>query len=189
MHRWEDSTLPATTPNRPGSDSTSPLDRRILLRAFRDPGRPQPPRSAKRRDTVGNIPEPRACRRHLDETVFGLEGVTTFTVGGGRTGLNPGEALFIPRRVIHGFSNNGDVDARFLSIISPGLMGSRYFKDVADVLAGDGPVAREQREARGAPGQPVLRGDIPERWPSRPALPQAAIAMQRARMSGSSRTK
>src|SRR5919201_2925137 len=144
MHRWEDSTLPATTPNRPGSDSTSPLDRRILLRAFRDPGRPQPPRSAKRRDTVGNIPEPRACRRHLDETVFGLEGVTTFTVGGGRTGLNPGEALFIPRRVIHGFSNDGDVDARFLSIISPGLMGSRYFKDVADVLAGDGPVAREQ---------------------------------------------
>ena len=35
----------------------------------------------------------------FDETVFGLDGVTTFTVGGGRTDLNPGEALFIPRRV------------------------------------------------------------------------------------------
>jgi hypothetical protein len=41
--------------------------------------------------------------------------------------------------VIHGFSNEGDADARFLAIISPGLMGSGYFKDVADVLSGDGP--------------------------------------------------
>jgi quercetin dioxygenase-like cupin family protein len=75
----------------------------------------------------------------FDETVFGLDGVTTFTVGGGRTDLNPGEALFIPRRVIHGFSNGGDVDARFLAVISPGLLGSGYFRDVADVLASDGP--------------------------------------------------
>jgi quercetin dioxygenase-like cupin family protein len=75
----------------------------------------------------------------FDETVFGLEGVTTFTVGGGHTDLNPGEALFIPRHVIHGFTNGGDVDARFLAVISPGLLGSDYFRDVADVLAGDGP--------------------------------------------------
>jgi len=75
----------------------------------------------------------------FDETVFGLDGVTTFTVGGARTDLHAGEALFIPRRAIHGFSNGGDADARFLAIISPGLMGSRYFEDAADVLAGDGP--------------------------------------------------
>jgi len=41
--------------------------------------------------------------------------------------------------VIHGFSNDGDVSARFLAVISPGLLGSCYFRDVADVLAGDGP--------------------------------------------------
>jgi quercetin dioxygenase-like cupin family protein len=75
----------------------------------------------------------------FDETVFGLDGVTTFTVGGERTDLHPGEALFIPRRVIHGFSNDGDVHARFLAVISPGLLGSRYFREIADVLAGDGP--------------------------------------------------
>jgi quercetin dioxygenase-like cupin family protein len=75
----------------------------------------------------------------FDETVFGLDGVTTFTVGERRTDLSPGEALFIPRRVIHGFTNGGDVDARFLAVISPGLLGSSYFWDVADVLAGDGP--------------------------------------------------
>ena len=75
----------------------------------------------------------------FDETVFGLDGVTTFTVGGERTDLHPSEALFIPRRVIHGFSNDGDVDARFLAVISPGLLGSSYFRDVADVLSADGP--------------------------------------------------
>jgi quercetin dioxygenase-like cupin family protein len=75
----------------------------------------------------------------FDETVFGLDGVTAFTVGGGRSDLNPRDALFIPRRVIHGFSNGGDVDARFLAVISPGLLGSSYFRDIAEVLAGDGP--------------------------------------------------
>ncbi len=75
----------------------------------------------------------------FDETVFGLDGITTFTVGGVRTDLSPGEALFIPRRVIHGFDNFGDVDARFLAVISPGLLGSGYFRDVAGVLAGGGP--------------------------------------------------
>jgi hypothetical protein len=41
--------------------------------------------------------------------------------------------------VTHGFSNAGDVDARFLAVISPGLLGPGYFRDVADVLAGGGP--------------------------------------------------
>ena len=75
----------------------------------------------------------------FDETVFGLDGVTTFTVGGARTDLSPGEALFIPRRVIHGFNNGRKADARFLAVISPGLLGSGYFREVADVIAGGGP--------------------------------------------------
>jgi quercetin dioxygenase-like cupin family protein len=75
----------------------------------------------------------------FDETVYGLDGVTTFTLGERRTDVNPGEALFIPRRVTHGFTNGGDIDARFLAVISPGLLGSSYFRDVADVLTGGGP--------------------------------------------------
>ena len=75
----------------------------------------------------------------FDETVFGLDGVTTFTVGAAQTDLTPGEALFIPRRVIHGFRNGAEADARFLAVISPGLLGSGYFREVADVIAGGGP--------------------------------------------------
>ena len=84
------------------------------------------------------MPAPHS-HNEFDETVLGLDGVTTFTLGGARTDLNPGEALFIPRRVIHGFTNDGEVDARFLAIISPALLGSGYFRDVAGVLAGGGP--------------------------------------------------
>lgn len=74
----------------------------------------------------------------FDETVYGLDGITTFTVGGEQTELSPGEALFIPRHVIHEFHNDGEVDARFLAVISPGLLGSSYFREVAEVLGGGG---------------------------------------------------
>jgi quercetin dioxygenase-like cupin family protein len=93
----------------------------------------------------------------FDETVFGLDGVTTFTVGGANTDLNPGEGLFIPRRVIHGFSNGGDVDARFLAVISPGLLASSYFREVADVLADGGPPGRRKDRRSHAPSRPDSR--------------------------------
>jgi quercetin dioxygenase-like cupin family protein len=75
----------------------------------------------------------------FDETVFGLDGAIAFTIGGVSSELRPGESLFIPRGVIHGFANEGEADARMLCVISPGLMGSAYFKDVGAVLAGGGP--------------------------------------------------
>src|SRR2546423_1607493 len=75
----------------------------------------------------------------FDETVFGLEGVTTFTVGGEQIDLGPGESLFIRRRTIHGFDNQRDADARFLAVISPGLLGSTYFREVGEVLGAGGP--------------------------------------------------
>ena len=76
---------------------------------------------------------------NFNETVFGLDGVTTFTVGGERIDVSPGESLFIRRGVIHGFSNEGDVDSRMLAVISPGLMSSTYFKEVGAVVNAGGP--------------------------------------------------
>ena len=38
----------------------------------------------------------------FDETVFGLDGITTFNAGGERIDLSPGESVFISRGVIHG---------------------------------------------------------------------------------------
>lgn len=76
---------------------------------------------------------------NFDETAFGLEGVTTFTVAGERIDLRAGESVFIQRGVVHAFDNKGDDDARFLAIISPGLLGPSYFEEIAEVVGGGGP--------------------------------------------------
>jgi quercetin dioxygenase-like cupin family protein len=69
-----------------------------------------------------------------EETIYGLEGVLTWTVEGVPTDVAPGEALFIPRGAVHHFDNTGDVDARALAIVTPGVLGPDYFHEVAAVL-------------------------------------------------------
>jgi hypothetical protein len=69
-----------------------------------------------------------------DETIHGLDGILTWTVDGVTTELGPGEALYIPRGVVHHFDNAGDVDAKALAIVTPGILGPGYFREVAAVL-------------------------------------------------------
>jgi quercetin dioxygenase-like cupin family protein len=70
-----------------------------------------------------------------EETIYGLAGVLTWTVEGRPTDVGPGEALCIPRGAVHQFDNTGDVDARALAIVTPGILGPAYFREVAAVLA------------------------------------------------------
>lgn len=69
-----------------------------------------------------------------EETIYGLEGVLTWTVAGTPVDVGPGEALCIPRGVVHQFDNNGDVDARALAVVTPGILGPGYFREVAEIL-------------------------------------------------------
>ena len=69
-----------------------------------------------------------------EETIYGLEGVLTWTIDGTPTDVGPGEALSIPRGAVHQFDNAGDVDARALAIVTPGILGPDYFREVAAVL-------------------------------------------------------
>ena len=68
------------------------------------------------------------------ETIYGLEGVLTWTVEGTPTDVGPGDALFIPRGAVHHFNNTDDVDARALAIITPGILGPDFFREVAAIL-------------------------------------------------------
>ena len=70
----------------------------------------------------------------FEETIYGLEGVLTWTVDGAQTDVGPGEALMLPRGVVHQFDNKGDVEAKALSIVTPGVLGPDYFREVAAVL-------------------------------------------------------
>src|SRR3984893_15916985 len=44
---------------------------------------------------------------HYEETIYGLEGVSTWTIDGTPIDVGPGQALCIPRGAIHRFDNNG----------------------------------------------------------------------------------
>ncbi|SEG04426.1 cupin domain-containing protein [Bosea lathyri] len=73
-----------------------------------------------------------------DETVYGLSGVITFRIDGQDVALGPGETAFIRRGVIHGFRNDTQEPAICLCVLSPGVLGPGYFREMAALLA-DGP--------------------------------------------------
>ena len=70
-----------------------------------------------------------------EETVYGLEGVLTWTLEGTPIEVGPGDVLCIPRGAVHQFDNAHDADARQLAIVTPGILGPGYFRDVAAVVA------------------------------------------------------
>ena len=70
-----------------------------------------------------------------EETIDGLEGVTTWTINGETVEIGPGEAVCVPRGRIHGFENHGSVDAKFLAIATPAVFGPSYFREIGEVLA------------------------------------------------------
>ena len=80
------------------------------------------------------LPGPPHSHDGFEETVYGLEGVLTWTLDGRQTDVGPGEALCIPRGVVHHFDNHGDVDAKALAVVTPGILGPDYFRDVAAVV-------------------------------------------------------
>ncbi|MGH2860076.1 MAG: cupin domain-containing protein [Solirubrobacteraceae bacterium] len=69
-----------------------------------------------------------------EETIYGVKGTVTFTLEGTPYDIEPGQTLFIPRGAVHTFANSGAVDATALAIITPGLLGADYFREVAAVI-------------------------------------------------------
>ena len=69
-----------------------------------------------------------------EETIYGLEGVLSWTVEGMPIDVGPGEALLIPRGAVHQFDNTRDKDARALAVVTPGVLGPDYFREAAAVV-------------------------------------------------------
>jgi quercetin dioxygenase-like cupin family protein len=69
-----------------------------------------------------------------DETIYGLEGVLTWTIDGTPTEVGPHEAVFIPRGTVHQFENRGEVEAKVLAIATPGVIGPDFFREVGAIL-------------------------------------------------------
>jgi len=69
-----------------------------------------------------------------EETIYGLEGVLTFTVEGRPTDVGAGEVLCIPRGAVHRFDNVRGADTKMLAIVSPGILGPAYFREIAALV-------------------------------------------------------
>lgn len=108
------------------------------------------------------LPAPAHSHDHYEETIYGIDGVITFTVNGEPIDIGPGQALCIPRGAVHRFDNNTDKDVKALCVISPAAIGPEYFREVAEV---------GRAAAGGAPDRARLI-EIMLRHGLTPALPQ-----------------
>jgi len=84
------------------------------------------------------MPLPHYHERY-DETIYGVEGVVTFTIEGKTVEVAPGQSCFIPRGVVHGFNNLTQTDVKALAVITPALLGPEFFKEAGAVVNAGGP--------------------------------------------------
>jgi quercetin dioxygenase-like cupin family protein len=84
------------------------------------------------------VPLPHS-HQHYDETIYGLEGVLTFTVNGKSMDMPPGGSCFIPRGAVHGFNNLKSTNAKALAVVTPALIGPDFFKEMAVLVNAGGP--------------------------------------------------
>jgi len=84
------------------------------------------------------VPLPHS-HRHYDETIYGVDGVITFTVEGKPVDIGPRESCFVPRGSVHGFNNLKQTDVKALAIITPALLGPDFFKETAAIVNAGGP--------------------------------------------------
>ena len=85
------------------------------------------------------VPVPHSHERY-DETIYGLEGVLTFTVNGQPVDIAAGDTCFIPRGAVHGFNNLKPSNAKGLAVVTPALIGPEFFREMAAIInAGDPP--------------------------------------------------
>src|SRR3974390_3073558 len=91
-----------------------------------------------------SLAAPSHSHDHYEETIYGIDGVLTWTVNGKQVDVGPGQALCIPRGAIHRFDNHGGQGARALCVITPAAIGPQYFRESAEVMnaAAGGPPDR-----------------------------------------------
>ncbi len=88
------------------------------------------------------LPAPAHSHDHYEETVYGIEGVLTWTVDGKRIDVGPGQALCIPRGAIHRFDNHGSQDVKALCAVTPAAIGPQFFREAAELINAGGPPDR-----------------------------------------------
>ena len=108
---------------------------------------------------------------HYEETIYGIDGVLTWTVDGSPINVGPGQALCITRGAVHRFDNLGTQDAKALCLISPAAIGPEFFRESAAVL----------NQAAGGPPDRARMAEIMRRHGLTPVPPKLPIPRRRSR--------
>lgn len=109
------------------------------------------------------LPAPAHSHDHYEETIYGIDGVLTWTVDGQQIDVGPGQALCVPRGAVHRFDNHGPRDVKALCVITPAAIGPQYFREAAEVI----------NSAGGGPPDRMKMAEIMRQHGLTPALPQA----------------
>ncbi len=86
-------------------------------------------------------------------------GALSWTLYVRQTDVGPGEVVCIPRGVVHRFDNDHEADAKMLAIITPGILGPAYFREMAEVI----------EASTGGPPDPAALGEVMRRHGLTPA--------------------
>ena len=78
-----------------------------------------------------------------DETIYGLADASTWRVNGQDVVLRLGQSIFIKREIVHAFPQEA---ASCLCILTPGVLGSGYFREVAALMSGGAPEPAKTKE-------------------------------------------
>jgi quercetin dioxygenase-like cupin family protein len=76
------------------------------------------------------VPLPHIHRTY-DETIFGVDGTITWTLGDQPTEVRRSVTLFIPRGTPHFYANLTHKTARILCLQTPGVVGPEYYLEIA----------------------------------------------------------
>jgi quercetin dioxygenase-like cupin family protein len=71
----------------------------------------------------------------VEEVVYGIEGVLTFTVDGVAHEIRAGQSLSVPANAVHRFDNMHDVPCKVLSVQTPGTIGPAFYQEIGTALA------------------------------------------------------
>jgi quercetin dioxygenase-like cupin family protein len=81
-----------------------------------------------------------------DETIYGLAGEITWRIDGTDMVLHPGETVFIKRGIVHGFRNDAQQPGKCLCVLTPGVLGPGYFREMVVLLANVPPDMAKMKE-------------------------------------------
>jgi quercetin dioxygenase-like cupin family protein len=84
----------------------------------------------------------------FDEVLHGISGRLRMMVDGQMIDVSAGESLLIQGGEVHAFANPFEEIARVLCVLTPGVFGVQYFREIRELLA------------HGAPPDPTRAAEI-----------------------------